>query len=75
MKLSLPDRFGNYWLARDHKDGPAIFTSKRIVKETVEFTGWFYLFLGPRQGFVWSGGKLRPFSHAEDALSWLEKNQ
>lgn len=73
--LPKPDRYGNYWLGLDHKNGPAIFPHKKMVSDDTRRravrTGTFTLLLGGDGGFAVEDGRRMHFDSAEAALEEL----
>ncbi len=74
-RLTRPDEFGSYWLGKrtmkeDEPAGPAIFPSKRLHHGgEVMRQGYFIVFLGSKQGFLFEGEVLKQFKSVEDALA------
>ena len=66
--LPRSDEFWNYWLGKDHREGPVIHHSRIDNK-------WF-VYLGRLDGFlVGSRGMLMRFDDPDEALKFLNKRK
>lgn len=78
QEIPEPDEFGNYWLGRNRKDGPAIFPSKYLDYSTmsshgramIREKGTFYLFLGEKEGFLFKREKEK--REGEKGGGWIK---
>lgn len=69
-RLPKPDNYGNYWINLDHKEGPAIFPSKKLKNGEIIPNGDFFVLKNVEEGFIrQKNGMLALYSSPELAMA------